>query len=159
MGIVLPGCLGTIGCRLTDPGVTAAPLSVAQQRAAILKIVPVGTPRDKVVGKLHTAGIGGTFGTGDSIYYCDMWKRDDGQMWQLDVALLFDEAGKLYELRQGEFLMSEQPQESPPRTARTSTADDSRAIPFGTPPRRTAPAVFPAGSPNRTDIPRGPPEP
>jgi hypothetical protein len=91
-----------VGCRLTSTGMVQSPLNYAQQESAILDIVPKGTPREQAIADLKTAGISGSFGVSDSIYYCDTWRRRGGETWHLDVALLFDETGKLYEARQAD---------------------------------------------------------
>ena len=66
------------------------------QQNELFKICPKGTNREDVKKRLADAGIEGEFGTNQSIYYCDYWKRDDGEVWELNLALLFDEEGILY---------------------------------------------------------------
>lgn len=56
----------------------------------------MGTSREDVEARLKAAGIAGGFNTNRSIYYCDLWKRDDNLRWHLNVSLLFDEQGLLY---------------------------------------------------------------
>ncbi len=59
-------------------------------------MVPKGTRRDDALRKLTEAGIEGSFGISQRVYYCELWNRPDGSRWHLNVALLFDETGKLY---------------------------------------------------------------
>src|SRR5690606_2661265 len=35
----------------------------------------------------------------NSIYYCDLWERPEGERWHTQVALLFDDEGLLYATR------------------------------------------------------------
>lgn len=88
------------GCQLSTPRFEESPLSYSQQADAILEIVPKGTDRDVVVEKLARSGIQGSFSlVSKAIYYCETWEREDGKRWLMDVALLFDESGKLYATR------------------------------------------------------------
>lgn len=92
----------TAGCQMTPaPGLVSCPFPVADQTAKILDIVPLGTPRDDVVKRLDEAGVIGNFSTGDSksTYYCDVWQREKGERWHINVVLLFDENGILYGTR------------------------------------------------------------
>ena len=93
-GVLITGChWGTLGT------VTASPLSYAEQEKAILTLTGIGMPREEAIRKLTEAGIEGTSGISDSVYYCDLWKHDDGANWHLNVALLFDQSGTLYKTR------------------------------------------------------------
>ncbi len=88
------------GCQLTPAPVTVScPLPVNQQVTAVLEVVPLGTPRDEVAAKLKAAGVLGSFNDNRSIYYCDLWAREGGHRWHINVALLFDEDGTLYATR------------------------------------------------------------
>ena len=88
------------GCQLSTPRFEKNPLSYPQQAGAILEIVPKGTDRDVVVEKLAQSGIQGNFSpVSKAIFYCDTWEREDGKRWLMDVALLFDESGKFYAIR------------------------------------------------------------
>ena len=88
------------GCQLSTPRFVKSPLSYSQQAEAILEIVPKGTDRDAVVEKLERSGIQGNFSAvSKAIYYCDTWEREDGKRWLMNVALLFDESGRLYATR------------------------------------------------------------
>jgi hypothetical protein len=124
-------CLALAGCHLAGNGggVMPSPLDYAQQEAAILDIVPKGTPKEQVAADLKQAGISGSFGVRDSIYYCDAWRKPRGETWHLDVALLFDEEGKLYASR--------------PASAKTS---------IDTPPPKTASASASANVPSANDF-------
>ena len=87
------------GCQLGAGGVVPSPLSFDQQRNKILEIVPLHTPRSEVEVRLKAVGIEGNFGVNDSVYYCDSWSQENGDRWQIDVALLFDDQGELYKTR------------------------------------------------------------
>jgi len=99
------------GCQVVGKKrIIPCPLSFKDQTRQILKITPLKTSRDEVVEKLTAAGIEGAFGASHlqqdevqkSIYYCDVWNRENGERWHVDVALLFDGSGLLYGTRQGE---------------------------------------------------------
>ncbi|QDT90567.1 hypothetical protein [Gimesia algae] len=79
--------------------VVPAPLVFEEQSAKILEIAPLGTPKEQAIRKLDDAGISGDFASSPSIYYCDLWQREDGALWHLNVALLFQEDGTLYKTR------------------------------------------------------------
>lgn len=87
------------GCQTLPPSLVACPLPAVEQAAHIQKLVPIGTPRDEAVAKLKQAGIAGTFGTGNSIFYCDTWTRGDDERWYMNVELLFNESGEVYAYR------------------------------------------------------------
>ena len=94
--LVCLGILAFSGCQLTGGRIIPSPLTYSEQEKEILAIVPLGTERDQAVRKLSAAGIDGDFGTGRNIYYCDLWNRNNGERWHLNVALWFDKTGKLY---------------------------------------------------------------
>ncbi|QDV49365.1 hypothetical protein [Gimesia fumaroli] len=79
--------------------VVPAPLVFEEQSQKILEIVPMGTQKEQAIQRLNAAGISGGFSSSPSIYYCDLWEREDGSRWHLNVALLFNEAGTLYKTR------------------------------------------------------------
>jgi hypothetical protein len=85
-----------VGCFTGRGRVVPSPLGYTEQSASILKIAPVGTPRELAVQSLSAAGIEGTYSRGgNSIYYCDLWQRENGDRWHLDVAILFDDDGQV----------------------------------------------------------------
>jgi hypothetical protein len=97
------GLSSFVGCQLGLERVVPSPLSHNEQVDEILEIVPLKTPREEVVEKLEAAGISGNFGpASNSIYYCDLWTREDGSRWHMDVALLFDQSGELYKTRRSQ---------------------------------------------------------
>jgi hypothetical protein len=118
------------GCASRNANLVECPLSIDQQRQAVLEIVPRGTSRDDAERRLKAAGIEFTPGGNGSIYYLALWNREDGQRWHIDVALLFDPSGKLYQTRAA-------------NASTEAVADDSNAARQG----RTAKA--------RDDSPRG----
>ncbi|MFO0918329.1 MAG: hypothetical protein U0872_08450 [Planctomycetaceae bacterium] len=82
-----------------SPTLVTCPWSVLEQARKIEAIVPPGTTREEAVTRLKKEGIAGNFGQAESIYYCDIWERSKSERWHINVALLFDEEGKLYGLR------------------------------------------------------------
>ena len=103
MTAVVFSVTGSAGCQLSTPRIEMSPLSYPQQAAEILKLVPLDTDRDVTVEKLEQAGIQGDFSpVSQSVYYCNIWKREDGKRWWMNVALLFDESGKFYATRNPE---------------------------------------------------------
>lgn len=91
--------IGTFsGCMLAPGSIEPSPLSAVEQQIEILDLAPVGTPRDEAIRRLETAGIEGGFGASGakSTYYCDLWNRPDGTRWHLDVAVLFDDDGRVW---------------------------------------------------------------
>jgi hypothetical protein len=93
---VLLIALPSAGCSSVGRAIVPCPLPFADQEKAILAVVPKGTRRDSLLRRLQTAGIEGSFGISQRVYYCDLWNRPDGQRWQMNIALLFDENGVLY---------------------------------------------------------------
>lgn len=91
------------GCRLGVSRVVPCPLAAADQKTALLKIAPLGTPRDEAIQKFNKAGIEGSFGISETVYYCDFWNRPNGERWKLDLSMLFDQSGQLYAIRATSF--------------------------------------------------------
>ncbi|WP_145212771.1 hypothetical protein [Gimesia alba] len=102
-------CLGVAAiCLLSELALVActglqqvvpAPLVFEEQSQKILEIAPMGTQKEQAIQRLNAAGISGEFSSSPSIYYCDLWEREDGKRWHLNVALLFNETGELYKTR------------------------------------------------------------
>lgn len=131
---VLLGCALVVlsSCQMTPVRVSACPLTFDQQSAEIVGIAPLGTPRDAAVELLADAGIRGNFAhMSNSIYYCDLWERPDGERWHTQVALLFDDEGLLYATRPADAAVSA-------GQAQTAAAagDSDRAINFEKPEDR-----------------------
>lgn len=98
--LLLCGALAlAAGCQFGQAVIEPCPLSWSEQRSRIEELVPLGTQRDEAIARLREAGIDGEFGASGRIYYCGLWDRPGGTRWQIDVALLFDAEGRLYELR------------------------------------------------------------
>ena len=87
------------GCRLHSGQLRASPWDYSRQAQAVLKITPLGTPRDECIKKLKQAGIKGSFGLRETIYYCNTWQRNPEVRWHLNVSLFFDGDGNLYATR------------------------------------------------------------
>src|ERR1700693_5875363 len=91
---------GSLPARATQ--CVACPLTYSEQEKEVLTVFPRGTRRDDALRKLAAAGIEGSFGISRRVYYCDLWNRSDGSRWHLNVALLFDETGRLYKTQAAE---------------------------------------------------------
>src|SRR5262245_22828613 len=87
------------GCAGPGKPLVESPWTIERQQQAVLEIVPRGTHRDDAGRRLKAAGIEYTTGGNRSIYYLSVWQRPEGTRWHINVALLFDEAGHLYETR------------------------------------------------------------
>jgi hypothetical protein len=94
--------LGLIGCVGISRPIVACPLTYSEQEKEILTIVPKGITREEALRRLATAGVEGSYGISRRVYYCDLWKRPNGERWHINVALLFDDRGRLYETRMAE---------------------------------------------------------
>ncbi len=98
--VIVIGVFATsVGCQMGTPRILPTPLTHDEQRTALLEIVPLGTAREVAVENLSEAGVEGRFGISDSVYYCDVWQRDEKTRWHIDMTLLFDDSGQLYEIR------------------------------------------------------------
>lgn len=98
--VVAAACLMLCsGCGLMRetkrPSFTSCPWPVSKQVSEILAITPLGTPREQAIKSLEAAGIKGSYGGNHSLYYADVWKREDA-VWHINVTLLFDSEGRLY---------------------------------------------------------------
>jgi hypothetical protein len=91
--------LVVVGCAGLTSQIVPCPLTYSEQEKEILTVVPKGTRREEALRKLAAAGIDGSFGISRRVYYCELWHRPDGSRWHLNVALLFDEVGRLYMTR------------------------------------------------------------
>lgn len=98
VAIIFSGAMFS-GCQTMSPALTSCPMPVVEQAARVQKIVPIGMPREEAVAALKKAGIDGTFGTGNSIFYCDTWTQSDEERWHINVELLFNESGEVYAYR------------------------------------------------------------
>ncbi|MCA9118331.1 MAG: hypothetical protein KDA79_24875, partial [Planctomycetaceae bacterium] len=96
-GLLVFGLAG--GCAPFASNIVDSPLGLLEQREEILRIAPPGTPREEAVRRLEEAGVRGNAGAGPGIWYCDLWERPDRSRWHLNVALLFDENGRVYAAR------------------------------------------------------------
>jgi hypothetical protein len=90
------------GCASPGTKLVECPLSTEQQQQAVLEVVPRGSSRADAERRLKEAGIEFSPGKKNSIYYLSLWNRADGKRWHINVALLFDAQGKLYQTRQGD---------------------------------------------------------
>jgi hypothetical protein len=104
--------LAVVGCASLSTQIVPCPLTYSEQEKEVLGVVPKGTRRDDALRKLASAGIEGSFGISRRVYYCDLWNRPDGNRWHLNVALLFDETGKLYKTQAAECDVTASPEKS-----------------------------------------------
>lgn len=132
--------VGLAGCMLESTPILPAPIPASEQQFSVLEIVQPGTERDEAIARLNEAGILGSFGaTGaKSVFYCDVWNREDGERWHLDVAVLFDDQGRVINTRVGDSTPIEsdsQPRSptsaEPTRVAAEPTADREQPGPRG----------------------------
>lgn len=91
-------------CAAPGTSLVECPLSSEQQQQAVLDIVPRGTSRTDAERRLRAAGIEFSQGQKSSIYYLGLWNRPDGQRWHINVSLLFDKDGRLYQTRPADSL-------------------------------------------------------
>jgi hypothetical protein len=84
------------GCVSLNRAIMPCPLTYSEQEKEILTVVPKGTRRDEALRRLAAAGVEGSFGISQRVYYCDLWNRKNGERWHINVALLFDDTGKFY---------------------------------------------------------------
>ncbi len=123
------------GCTATGKPLIESPLSVDEQQRAVLEVTPRGTSRDDAARRLKAAGIEFTSSGNGSIYYLSLWNRPTGERWHINVALLFDSAGNLYQTRRADSTMSlgadDAFADSQPRTSGASTSGSAsrRGIP------------------------------
>ena len=110
------------GCASPGATLVECPLSGDQQQQAVLEIVPRGTSRAEAERKLRAAGIEYSPGQKNSIYYLGLWNRPDGKRWHINVALLFDQDGKLYETRPADSVTERVTGESLADSRRQATA-------------------------------------
>jgi hypothetical protein len=104
--------LVVVGCAGLNSRIVSCPLTYSEQEKEILAVVPKGTRREEALRKLAAAGIDGSFGISRRVYYCELWNRPDGSRWHLNVALLFDEVGRLYMTRTADCEVTSSPDKS-----------------------------------------------
>lgn len=94
--------LVAVGCRLAGGRPLMRPSFDRQQRT-VLGVVPFGTPREQTVRRLEQAGVDGSFGISESVYYCDLWEHAGAEAdWRMDMALFFDQSGRFYKVGRGQ---------------------------------------------------------
>jgi hypothetical protein len=108
------------GCASISSQIVPCPLTYSEQTKEVLNVVPKGTRREDALRKLAAAGIEGNFGSSRRVYYCELWNRPDGSRWHLNVALLFDETGKLYRTQSADSEVTASPEKSLPPSASQS---------------------------------------
>jgi hypothetical protein len=91
-----------VGCVAVSRPIVACPLTYSEQEKEILTVVPKGITREEALRRLTAAGVEGSYGISRRVYYCDLWKRPNGERWHINVALLFDDRGRLYKTQMAE---------------------------------------------------------
>jgi len=86
-----------VGCQLTSAVEYSNP-SDAEQNLAVLEVVHIGMTRQQAVDALTNEGVKGSSGVSESVYYCEAWDGKDDRHWLLNVALFFDQSGRLYKV-------------------------------------------------------------
>ena len=122
------------GCASLSTQIVPCPLTYTEQTKEVLNVVPKGTRREDALRKLAAAGIEGSFGISRRVYYCELWNRPDGSRWHLNVALLFDETGKLYKTQAADCDVTM----SPDKSLTSAGHQSNEARPSGEPSNATA---------------------
>jgi hypothetical protein len=122
------------GCASLSTQIVPCPLTYTEQTKEVLNVVPKGTRREDALRKLAAAGIEGSFGISRRVYYCELWNRPDGSRWHLNVALLFDETGKVYKTQAADCDVTVSPDKSLPSAGPQS----NETGPSGNPPNGSA---------------------
>jgi len=117
-----------VGCVGIPRQIVPCPLTYSEQEKELLTVVPKGIRREEVLRRLGTAGIEGSFGISRRVYYCDLWNRPNGDRWHMNVALLFDDSGKLYKTQMAECDVAVLPSETV-RAGTAQTADSQSKSP------------------------------
>jgi hypothetical protein len=87
------------GCQTMSTALVPCPISTVEQATKIQEVARLGMNREQAIAALKQAGITGTFGTAQSIYYCDTWSQSDKEQWIINVQILFNEQGQVYAYR------------------------------------------------------------
>jgi hypothetical protein len=119
--------LGVIGCASLPRAIVPCPLTYSEQEKELLTVVPKGIRREEALRRLTAAGVEGSFGISHRVYYCDLWNRPNGERWHINVALLFDDVGKLYKTQMAECDVSTVPQEESQRGSAQSRATSAKS--------------------------------
>jgi hypothetical protein len=115
------------GCVSLNRAIMPCPLTYSEQEKEILTVVPKGTRRDEALRRLVAAGVEGSFGISQRVYYCDLWNRKNGERWHINVALLFDDTGRLYRTQVAESDISVVPDDKPGNGSGPSTKSPTSA--------------------------------
>jgi hypothetical protein len=102
--------------------IVQCPLTYSEQEKELLTVVPKGLRREEALKRLAAAGVEGSFGISRRVYYCDLWNRKNGERWHINVALLFDDQGRLYKTQMAECDVATVPEETPRRGSAPSDA-------------------------------------
>jgi hypothetical protein len=120
--------LTLLGCLSMSRAIVQCPLTYSEQEKELLTVVPKGLRREEALKRLAAAGVEGSFGISRRVYYCDLWNRKNGERWHINVALLFDDQGRLYKTQMAECDVATVPEETP-RPGSASSEASSHASP------------------------------
>jgi hypothetical protein len=123
-GLVALGLVGCVGLGITH-AIVPCPLTYSEQEKELLTVVPKGTRREDALRRLAAAGVEGSFGISRRVYYCELWKRPSGERWHINVALLFDDAGKFYKTQVAEAETAVVPDGKPQAGDRQAAGDSN----------------------------------
>lgn len=109
------------GCMSLGDFAALPPIDNSHMSHAIAQIAPLGTPRDEAIQRLKAAGVEGEYlrvekmfvnaegprppqqaTTLDNFFVCERWVRPNGELWQFQADLEFDETGRLSNIHSGE---------------------------------------------------------
>jgi hypothetical protein len=123
-----------IGCSALSRQIVQCPLTYSEQEKEVLAVVPKGVRREEALRRLQAAGIEGNFGISRRVYYCDLWIRPNRERWHMNVALLFDDVGKLYKTQTADCDFAAVPEGTP--SVRAEKGEDATARAGSTSPSR-----------------------
>lgn len=97
---LITAVLSVFGCNTLQRETFVSDVTYRDQAAEIQKLVQFGSHRAATVRILEDAGIEGEYSSvGNSIYYCQLWKRKNGKRWAMNVALLFNMQDRFYAMQ------------------------------------------------------------
>lgn len=89
-----------IGCASPKSGSLQTLATFTVQRQSLLDVVPIGTDKTTALDRLKAAGVEGNVSrVSEKIFYCDLWRRENGDVWPMNVAILFDSQDKVYRVQ------------------------------------------------------------
>jgi hypothetical protein len=132
-------CLAAGGCLNGKRGIIESPLTISEQQSALLRVVPLGTPREQVEQLLGKAGIEYVKAPRETVIHCTVWNQPGGERWHINVALLFDRNKELYAVRESDARIELSTEEQNPAAA---------SLPWGRTTGSAPPGANPAPTPD-----------